>query len=77
MGCTKYIAPSLQIQILPNIIFIIAMSNISFQNMQPVQGGTQSFMKQINMARKLLSLSRSRAHTHTVPYEISKPYWQQ
>jgi len=43
MGCTKYSAPSLQIQILPNIIFIIAMSNISFQNMQPVQGGNTKF----------------------------------
>ena len=64
MGCTKYIAPSLQIQILPNIIFIIAMSNISFQNMQPVQGGTQSFMKQINMAQKFLSLFNIHGSVH-------------
>jgi len=31
--------------------------------MQPVQGGTQSFMKQINMVWKLLSLSLSLSHT--------------
>jgi len=72
MGCTKYSAPSLQIQILPNIIFIIAMSNISFPNMQPVQGGNTKFNEQINMAWKLLSLSLSL--THTVPSEIADPY---
>jgi len=40
------------------------MSNISFQNMQPVQGGTQSFMKQINMAQKFLSLFNIHGSVH-------------
>lgn len=66
MECTKYSAPSLQIQILPNTIFIIPMGHLISEYAASTGGGGGSFMKQINVTWKL--------HTHTQPNEIFEPY---